>query len=114
MCAPIRSMRWASNTLWNHSSGIWIDYVRLRGGRQGATAPPAPPARSAAPGNPDSMQRYAKRLARMPLGRYEQEIINPGLGTTEAYAGGLIMRQASFAGGLGGGSPSQRGARGAE
>src|SRR6266508_6306042 len=36
------------------------------------------------------------------------------LGIPEACANGQIMRLTSFAGGLGGGSPSQRGARGAE
>ena len=32
-----------------------LDSVRLRGGRQGATRPPAPPARDFVPWNPDSM-----------------------------------------------------------
>jgi hypothetical protein len=31
------------------------DALRLRGGRAGATVPPPPPARGAAPWNPDSM-----------------------------------------------------------
>src|SRR5687767_5867747 len=45
----------------------------LRGRRQGWAATPAPPARDAAPGNPNSMPSYLKRLACMPLGRGEQE-----------------------------------------
>jgi len=48
--------------------------VRLRGGRQGATRPPAPPAQGCAPGNPDSMQSYAERQAYMPTDRYERQL----------------------------------------
>src|SRR6266508_6355260 len=39
---------------------------------------------------------------------------DPGLSTTEPSVDASSIRQASLAGGLGGGSPSQRGARGAE
>src|SRR4051794_18491838 len=42
---------------------------RLRGGRHGATAPPAPPARGAAPGNPDSMQSHSECQTHMLTGR---------------------------------------------
>jgi hypothetical protein len=87
--------------------------VRLRGRRPGATRPPAPPARDAVPWNPDSMHAHAKRQMHMPLGSGEPPSGSPALGTTEACAGALMMRQATCAGGLGGGSPAQRGARGA-
>jgi hypothetical protein len=49
-----------------------VDVLRLRGGRQGWAATPAPPAQGAAPGNPDSMHSLAKRLARMLTGNGEQ------------------------------------------
>jgi len=48
---------------------------RLRGGRQGAAAPPAPPAQGYAPGNPDSMHVSDERPARMPAGRSERQLI---------------------------------------
>jgi hypothetical protein len=43
--------------------------VRLRGGRQGAAALPAPTARDFVPWIPDSMHSYAERLMCMPVGR---------------------------------------------
>jgi hypothetical protein len=45
---------------------------RLRGGRQGAAAPPAPPAMGSAPSNPDLMDVYDECLTRMLTGRAEQ------------------------------------------
>jgi hypothetical protein len=93
---------------------------------------PAPRRRACAPSNPDSIPLHAKCLARMPTGRLEQaanerclaqqkhgygqmqaETQDLALGTTEACAGGLIVRQASNAGGLGACYAPQRGARGA-
>jgi hypothetical protein len=61
------------------------------------------------------MPRPAKRLARMPAGRYEPEcnievttisghvpvVYDPGFSITEACADALIVRQASNTGGLG-------------
>jgi len=44
----------------------------LRGRRHWATRPPAPPARDFVPWIPDSMLAYAKRQARMLMGRLEQ------------------------------------------
>jgi hypothetical protein len=55
--------------LHTNSVGTSTHVSALRGQRQGATAPPAPPARGAAPGNPDSMPAYVQRLAYMPAGR---------------------------------------------
>ena len=48
---------------------------RLRGGRQGWAATPAPPARDYVPWNPDSMRSYAERLVRMLTGRLEKAAI---------------------------------------
>jgi hypothetical protein len=95
--------------------------VALRGRRQGATAPPAPPAQGFALGNPDPMRSRDECLTHMPTGRDQPAtgeqrlymygrhvcgqmnavIDNPALGTTEACAGAVIVRQASVAGGLG-------------
>jgi hypothetical protein len=47
---------------------------RLRGGRQGATAPPAPPAR-ASPLDPNLMLSPIERLARMLTGRFERQMM---------------------------------------
>ena len=74
---------------------------RLRGGRQGWTATPAPPARGVAPGNPNLMLGYAKRFVRMLTGKVEQAAANADFGTQEACTGATIMQQASIAGGLG-------------
>src|SRR4051812_43197439 len=75
--------------------------VALRGRRQGAAAPPAPPAQGFAPGNPDSMHVSAERLARMLMGEVELAAYDPSFGTTEACAEDLILICAFFAGGLG-------------
>jgi hypothetical protein len=93
--------------------GSQMDAGRLRGGRPGATAPPAPPARDCVPWNPDSMHACAECLTRMPMGRLEQAGDSPDRGIPEACAGATILRPAAHAGGLGGSKPTQRGARGA-
>jgi hypothetical protein len=50
-----------------------LNVVALRGRRQGAAAPPAPPARDAVPWNPDSRHAHTQHLAHMltgnPIGR---------------------------------------------
>ena len=57
-------------------SHIPIGAVRLRGGRQGAAWPPAPPAQGCAPWNPNLMHRHAKCLARMLMDNAEQAVAN--------------------------------------
>ena len=47
------------------------------------------------------MHSYAERLARMRIGRLEQATADAHFGITEACVDGLIVRQASLAGGLG-------------
>src|SRR4051812_48216634 len=46
---------WSGRAPLNPSSGLLINAGRLRGGRQGWAATPAPPARGIAPGNPKLM-----------------------------------------------------------
>jgi len=41
----------------------------------GATQPPAPPAQGCAPGNPNLILLYAERLARMPVGRADRQLM---------------------------------------
>ncbi len=60
------------------------------------------------------MHRQAKCRARMLTGNVEQAAGNQAFGIPKACADSLNMQQVSFAGGLGGGAPAQRGARGAE
>src|SRR4051794_15034667 len=87
----------------------------LRGQRQEAAAPPAPSANGRVPlGTPIRCGRMGESQARMPLlcGDFARE--QGRLGATKACVSALIVRQTSLAGGLGGGSPTQRGARGAE
>jgi hypothetical protein len=55
-------------------SSSW-DAGRLRGGRQGWAATPAPPAMGCAPWNPDSMRSSVEGLECMPPGRFEQQAI---------------------------------------
>ena len=50
--------------------------IRLRGERQGAAAPPAPPPRDFVPWIPDSMLPYAERQARMPAGNPKRRQLN--------------------------------------
>ena len=86
----------------------------LRGGRQGAAAPPAPPARDFVPWNPDSMHRYAERLARMLTGNVEPAATNACFGITEGMRR-CIDRAASInCRGFGGVLRPQWGARGAK
>jgi hypothetical protein len=47
----------------------------------------------------------AKRPAHMPTGRSMRRLCDAGFGITKACAGAIIMRQASFAGGLGAAHP---------
>jgi hypothetical protein len=58
------------DTQWVHILGAFSGTIagRLRGARQGATAPPAPPARGSAPWNPDLMRSHRRGQARMPAG----------------------------------------------
>src|SRR5215213_1400448 len=77
--------------------------VALRGRRPGAAAPPAPPARDCVPWIPDSMHGCAERLARMLTGNVEPASFNACFGIPYACADGLMVRQASLAGGLGAG-----------
>src|SRR5262249_31999132 len=60
--------------------------VALRRRRQGAPAPPAPPARDCVPWNPDLMHSYAENLARMLTGNVEQAFHDPSIGTRHAIA----------------------------
>jgi hypothetical protein len=76
--------------------------IALRGRRQGAATPPAPPARDFVPWIPDLMRLCAERLMCMPTGKLEQAAMNACLSTTKAGAGALIVRQALLAGGSGG------------
>jgi hypothetical protein len=85
----------------SHQGRGWMDGFRLRGGRQGATAPPAPPAMDYVPWNPDLMLSYAECSAHMLTGRWEPRAAYPWFGIPKACTDGLIMRQASNAGGLG-------------
>src|SRR6478736_5487970 len=89
-CAP-----WNANPYASDNAG------RLRGGRQGATAPPAPPARGAAPGNPDLMRLRYEGQARMLMGRLAQVAAHAHFDITKPCTDGLIVRQAACAGGLG-------------
>src|SRR6478672_1175166 len=75
--------------------------VALRGRRQGAAAPPAPPARGVAPGNPNLRPSRGACLVHMLMGRSELAAAHTCFGIPEACADGLIMRQSSLAGGLG-------------
>src|SRR5438128_1988955 len=86
--------------------------MRLRGGRQGATAPPAPPARDYVPWNPDSLPAYAKRLACMPLGRVEQAVHDPDFDTSEACVDALILSYDHLQGVWGRAAPPVGSARG--
>jgi len=47
------------------------------------------------------MHLSAQRLAHMLMGTRQQAALTSCLGTTEAYAGTLLLKLASFAGGLG-------------
>ena len=80
-----------------------------RGGRA-----PCTPGLGRCPWEPRFDVSPVERLAHMLTGRPKLENINVCFGTTEACADSLIALLTSIAGGLGGGSPSQRGARGAE
>src|SRR5215212_6730189 len=55
-------------------------HSRLRGGRQGAAAPHAPPARDFVRSNPDLMHEYAKSLMYMLMGRMKRQFLLPGFG----------------------------------
>ena len=73
----------------------------LRGRRQGAAAPPAPPARDCVPWNPDLMRRHNKSQTHMLTGNVGQAAASADCGITKACADALIARQASNAGGSG-------------
>jgi hypothetical protein len=96
---------------------ITATYIRgagaLRERRQGRPRPPAPPAQGAAPGNPDLIHSFAKRLARMPLVCRNKQNCNDWLDTPGACAGALHLRTSSHAGGLGARCAQAGGARGA-
>ena len=77
----------------------WLCSPARRGQR--AAAPSALPTRGFAPGYPDLIHPYAERLMCMPTGRSEPAAADQAGGTPEACADGLIVRQASRAGGLG-------------
>ena len=55
--------------------------VALRGRRQGAAAPPAPPARDCVPWNPDSMPSHDERQTHMLVGRWEPAVHDRALGS---------------------------------
>ena len=58
-----------------------MDAVALRGRRQGAAAPPAPPARDCVPWNPDSMPSHDERQTHMLVGRWEPAVHDRALGS---------------------------------
>jgi hypothetical protein len=84
---------------------------RLRGERQGATAPPAPSAEGMYPSEPQNDVIAGATTDAHAFGQIRTGGKDLDLGITEACAGAGILALTSLAGGLGGSSPAQRGAR---
>ena len=108
-----------------------IDSVRLRGGRlgwiacvcdaaalrrrrQGSAAPPAPPAQGVAPGNPNSTRSHGEGQARMLTGRSKPAAADAHFWHNRSMRRWINRAASIICRGLGGGSPAQWGARGAE
>ena len=65
--------------------------VALRGRRQGATAPPAPPARDCVPWNPDLMQSHSECRMHMLTGNVEPAAIDISYSILKACADAFIL-----------------------
>ena len=105
------SVACAVHVLRGPCSGV-LQVGRLRGAASGGAVPPEPPA-GALPLDPKMMPPPGESQTCMALVCSDNRSKFVCLSIPEPCTGALIMRQTSFAGGLGGGSPSQRGARGA-
>ena len=113
ICLPFHWV-WRTVAPWKPRYCIRIDAGRLRSGVQGAAAPPAPRPGTSSLGTLIRCSFVPSAWRACPLVRMGAVIRICKLWHTKGMRRCIYSELTSFAGGLGGGSPTQRGARGAE